>query len=101
MSFYFRVSRQRTFLHKKFAEEIVIKIGESEDFGRNLDKLLGNLFETNELILDKLEDEEEYNSFKIFGFKIESNSIVQFLIAFMSVAITMYEVLGDRSSIAL
>ena len=54
----------------------MVKIGETDNFGRDLDKLLGDLSEANELILDKLEDEEEYNSFKIFGFKIESNSIV-------------------------
>ena len=70
-------------------------------FEKDLNLLLGDLFETNELILDKLEDEEEYNSFKIFGFKIESNSIVSFLVAFASVAITMYEIFGDDSSIAL
>ena len=85
-----------TYMHEKFSFEIKNRIGQVEDFYGKVKSSLKDLTDVSLKIVDALLDDEEYNCFKILGFKIESGTVVQFLIAFGSVAITLYEILGSQ-----
>ena len=55
---------------------------------------LNDLYDASLEIVRELLDDEEYNCFKILGFKIDSGTVVQFIIFFVSIAITLYEILS-------
>ena len=84
-----------TYLHEKFAREITNRVGKDHpDFLEEVLNTLNDLYDVSLEVVRELLDDEEFNCFKILGFKIDSSTVVQFVIFFVSIAITLYEILG-------
>ena len=66
------------------------------DSRRRVRGYLESLIRANDRFVSILEDEERFNALKILGFKITTETVNNFILAFLSVVITCYEIFsGD------
>ena len=79
-----------SFIHKRLAQEVMDIVGlESRSLVK---EYIESLIRANNRFVEILEDEERFNALKILGFKITTATVNNFILAFLSVIITCYEI---------
>ena len=76
-------------------KDYVLRIGEDKISKLEEDGLLfEGLLEKYEEIVEELNDEEHFNSFKLLGFEINKGALISFVVFILSLALTFYEIIG-------
>lgn len=89
-----RNKKSSSFIHRKLAKEVKDILGDfSEGF---IEEYIKNIIELNQAILQELEDEQRFNSMKILGFCITGRTVTNFVVAFLSLCATGYEILYNN-----
>ena len=80
-----------SYVHYRVAREIMfLSEGGDPDY---IERRLKKLIETKTEFIEKLEDETEFYSLKVLGYRVTSTAVLNLLFAFVSIFFTAYEIL--------
>lgn len=86
--------KSTSYVHRRLAKEVKDILGPFvNDF---VGEYLENVIRVNDSCIEELEDEQRFNSLRLLGFRITNQTVMNLIIAFLSVSATGYEILYNK-----
>lgn len=87
---HFKTKISRSYVHRKIAKEIYDSLAEyTHEYSGSY---IRNVMEVNDSCIEELEDITKFESMKVLGFELTYSNVNNALVAFVSIALTLYEI---------